>query len=174
MINIISNVLRFLILIIIQIAVCQQINLFGYITPSIYLLALLLLPLELPLSVQYIIGFISGLWVDAFAHTLGVCSFAATLMMFARPYIANFLNGSSENNYEAIDRPIPGVKDFRWIFFYTLALVSFYEISSTLLETMTFKNFGHTFLVILGNTIFTVFVILCTEYIFHPIVKNES
>jgi hypothetical protein len=28
-------------------------------------------------------------------------------------------------------------------------------------------------LVILGNIVFTVFVILCVEYIFHPRLKNE-
>ena len=38
---------------------------------------------------------------------------------------------------------------------------------------MTFKNFGHTLLVIVGNTLFSVFVILCIEYIFHSRVKNE-
>ncbi len=172
--NILSNVLRFLILLILQITVCQHICLFGYMTPAIYLLALLLLPMDLPLSLQYFIGFVSGLVVDAFAHTLGVCSFAATLMMFARPYVAHFLNGSGNNIYENIDRPVPGIKDFRWIFLYTLSLTTLYQITAVILETMTFKNFGHTLLVILGNTVFSVFVILCVEYIFHPTVKNES
>ena len=42
-----------------------------------------------------------------------------------------------------------------------------------MLGTMTFRNFGHTLLVILGNIFFTVFVILCVEYIFYPRLKNE-
>ena len=171
--NIISNIFRFLILLIVQIAICQHLCLFGYMTPALFLLALFLLPLELPLALQYIIGFATGFVVDAFAHTLGVSSFACTLMMFVRPYIARFLNGSNNVKFENIDRPVPGVKDFRWIFLYTLILTSIYEITSVLLETMTFRNFGHTLLVILGNTVFTVFVILCIEYIFHPRVKKE-
>lgn len=171
--NIISNILRFLILLIVQVTICQNICLFGYMTPALFLLALFLLPLELPLSLQYLIGFATGFVVDAFAHTLGVSSFACTLMMFLRPHIAHLLNGSSNVKFENIDRPIPGVKDFRWIFLYTLILTSIYEITSVLLETMTFRNFGHTLLVILGNIIFTVFVILCIEYIFHPRVKKE-
>jgi hypothetical protein len=142
-------------------------------SPALFLLALFLLPLELPLSLQYLIGFATGFVVDAFAHTLGVSTFACSIVMFVRPYVAHFLNGSN-NKFENIDRPVPGVKDFRWVFFYTLILTAVYEILAVMLETMTFKNFGHTLLVILGNIIFTVFVILCIEYIFHPRVKNEA
>ena len=60
------------------------------------------------------------------------------------------------------------------VFLYTLILTSIYEIVAVLLETMTFKNFGHTLLVILGNTVFSVFVILCVEYIFHPREKKNE
>lgn len=172
--NVIANILRFLILLIAQIAICQNINLFGYMSPALFLLALFLLPLEIPLSLQYLIGFASGLVVDAFAHTLGVASFSCTLMMFLRPHIVRMLNGANNVKFENIDRPVPGVKDFRWILFYTLILTSIYEIVAVMLETMTFRNFGHTLLVILGNIVFSVFVILCIEYIFHRRVKNES
>lgn len=172
--NVISNILRFLIMLIVQIVICQHVCLFGYMTPALYLLALFLLPLELPLSLQYLIGFASGFVVDAFAHTLGVSTFACTLMMFVRPFIVRFLNGTNINRFESIDRPEPGVKDFRWILLYTLILTAVYQIVSVLLETMTFRNFGHTFLVMIGNTVFTVFVVLCVEYIFYNKVRNES
>lgn len=171
--NVIANILRFLVLLVAQVAICQHVSLFGYMTPALFLLALFLLPLELPLSLQYLIGFATGFVVDAFAHTLGVASFSCTLMMFLRPYIVRLLNGNN-NKFENIDRPVPGVKDFRWVFLYTLILTSIYQVASVLLETMSFKNFGHTLLVILGNIVLSVFVILCIEYIFHPRVKNES
>ena len=173
--NVIANILRFLVLLLAQVTICQHVNLFGYMTPALFLLALYLLPLELPLSLQYIIGFATGFVVDAFAHTLGVATFSCTLLMFFRPYIVHMLNGANNVKFESIDRPVPGVKDFRWVFLYTLILTSAYEIVAVLLETMTFKNFGHTLLVILGNVIFSVFVILCVEYIFHPRErKNEA
>lgn len=172
--NVITNIFRFLILLLVQVSICQHISLFGYMTPALFLLALYLLPLEIPLSLQYIIGFATGFVVDAFAHTLGVSTFSCTLMMFFRPYIVRMLNGANNVKFENIDRPVPGVKDFRWIFLYTLILTSIYEIVAVLLETMTFKNFGHTLLVILGNTVFSVFVILCVEYIFHPREKKNE
>lgn len=172
--NVITNILRFIVLLVVQIAICRHICLFGYMTPALFLLALFLLPLELPLSLQYLIGFATGFVVDAFNHTLGVSSFACTLMMFARPYISHLLNGNNNAKFENIDRPLPGIKDFRWIFLYTLLLTSIYQITAVMLETLTFNNFGHTLLVMMGNIVFTVFVILCVEYIFHPAKKNES
>ena len=172
--NILANILRFLILLTVQVAVCQHVCLFGYMKPALFLLALFLLPMELPLSLQYLIGFLSGFVVDAFAHTFGYSTFACTVMMFLRPYVAHFLNGTNNAKFENIDRPVPGVKDFRWIFLYTLILTAIYEILAVMLETMTFKNFGHTLLVILGNILFTVFVILCIEYIFYSRTKNEA
>ncbi len=171
--NVVANILRFFVLLLVQVAICQHISLFGYMTPALFLLALYLLPLEMPLSLQYVIGFATGFVTDAFAHTLGVSSFACTLLMFFRPYIVRMLNGANNVKFENIDRPVPGVKDFRWVFLYTLTLTSIYEVVAVLLETMTFKNFGHTLLVIVGNTLFSVFVILCIEYIFHSRVKNE-
>ena len=171
--NVVANLLRFFVLLLVQVAICQHISLFGYMTPALFLLALYLLPLEMPLSLQYVIGFATGFVTDAFAHTLGVSSFACTLLMFLRPYIVRMLNGANNVKFENIDRPVPGVKDFRWVFLYTLTLTSIYEVVAVLLETMTFKNFGHTLLVIVGNTLFSVFVILCIEYIFHSRVKNE-
>ena len=172
--NVVSNILRFLVLLLVQVIICQRISLFGYMTPALFLLALYLLPLELPLSLQYIIGFATGFVVDAFAHTLGYSCFSCTLLMFLRPYVVRMLNGANNVKFENIDRPVPGVKDFRWIFLYTLILTSVYEIVSVLLGTMTFKNFGHTLLVIIGNTLFSVFVILCVEYIFHPREKKNE
>lgn len=171
--NVVANILRFFVLLLVQVAICQHISLFGYMTPALFLLALYLLPLEMPLSLQYVIGFATGFVTDAFAHTLGVSSFACTLLMFFRPYIVRMLNGANNVKFENIDRPVPGVKDFRWVFLYTLTLTSIYEVVAVLLETMTFKNFGHTLLVIVGNTLFSVFVILCIEYIFYSRVKNE-
>ena len=171
--NVVANILRFFVLLLVQVAICQHISLFGYMTPALFLLALYLLPLEMPLSLQYAIGFATGFVTDAFAHTLGVSSFACTLLMFLRPYIVRMLNGANNVKFENIDRPVPGVKDFRWVFLYTLTLTFIYEVVAVLLETMTFKNFGHTLLVIVGNTLFSVFVILCIEYIFHSRVKNE-
>ncbi len=154
-----------------QIFVCNSINLFGFATPALYLLALLLLPLELPKSVHYLIGFFSGLIIDMFTHTLGVNAAASVVLMFLRPYIVRLLNGRKTS--EGIDRPVPGVKDFKWILIYVLSLSLIHQFLVVMLETSSFRNFGHTLLVVLCNTLFTAFVLVCVEYIFYPAKQNR-
>ena len=146
--NVISNILRFLLLIVLQVFVCNHINLFGFATPALYLLAPLLLPLELPLSAQYFIGFFTGFVVDMFTHTLGVNALACLVVMFVRPYLVKRLD--SGKSTEGIIRPVPAVKDTKWIFFYIILL-----------------SLLHQVLVIVCNTVFTSFLLLCSLYLFY-------
>lgn len=165
--NVASNILRFIIVLLLQVFVCNYIHLFGFITPAIYLLALLLLPFEIPLSVQYLIGFCSGLFVDLFTHTLGVNAAACTILMFLRPFIVKALNGRRTN--DSVERPIPGVKDFKWLAMFVGSLSFVHQFLVVMFETLSFRNFGHSIISILGNALMTAFVILCAEYIFYPI-----
>lgn len=164
--KVVANLLRFLIVVPIQIFICDRMQLFGFISPALYLLPLLLLPLELPLSIQYLIGFATGFIVDMFGLTLGVNAAACLVCMFVRPHIVKVLNGHKKP--ENGDRPIPGYKNFKWILFYVLSLSFLHQVIVILLETCTFRDFGHTLLNIFGNTVFTVFIIICAEYIFIP------
>ena len=152
-------------MIVLQVFVCNHINLFGFATPALYLLALLLLPLELPLSAQYFIGFFTGFVVDMFTHTLGVNALACLVVMFVRPYLVKRLD--SGKSTEGIIRPVPAVKDTKWIFFYVILLSLLHQVLVIMVETSSFANFGHTLLVIVCNTVFTSFLLLCSLYLFY-------
>ena len=54
--NVTANILRFFLVIIAQIFVLYYIHLFGCVNAYLYLLALLMLPFEVPRWIQYIIG----------------------------------------------------------------------------------------------------------------------
>lgn len=163
------NILRFALLLAVQILICNHVHLFGFINPYLYILALLLLPLEIPRSAQYLIAFCTGLIIDAFLMTYGVHASASLLLVFVRPYLVHLLNGRHVT--EGIERPVPGVKDFRWLFLYTLILVFIHQFTVILLETFNLKEFIFTLLVSIGNTLFTTLIILSVEYIFIPVKK---
>ncbi len=165
--NVTANILRFLIMILLQVFLCDYIHLFGFITPAFYLLALFLLPLDMPKSAQYLVGFATGYIVDMFGHTLGVNAAACTVIMFIRPYLTRFLNGRKVS--DTVDKPIPGVKNFKWLALYAAVLTLVHQTMVIMVETATFSHFGHTLLCILGNSLLTAFFILCTEYIFYPV-----
>lgn len=164
--NVLANIIRFAVTLLIQVFICMNIHLFGCINAYIYLLALLMLPLELPRWVQYLIAFATGFVVDAFSMTYGIHASASLLIIFIRPYLVSLLNGRKTS--DTIERLTPAAKDFSWIFAYTLILVFIHQIAVVMLETWSFSHFWKTLLVILGNTILTTTLILGCEYIFIP------
>ncbi|MEG2070040.1 MAG: rod shape-determining protein MreD [Bacteroidales bacterium] len=168
--NIIFVTVRFIILIVLQVFVCNYIHLFGFINPNIYLLALLLLPFETPKSLQYLIAFTSGFLIDMFAMTYGVNASAALLLIFVRPYLVKLLNG--RRTTEGTDKPTPSTKDLKWMLIYTFVLVFIYQLMAYMLELFSFRHFLKSMGIVLINTLFTSFVILCIEYILIPVKKK--
>jgi cell shape-determining protein MreD len=162
--RIVVQILRFILLLTIQILICNHIHLFRFINPYIYILALLLLPVNIPRSWQYIIGFVTGFIIDSFTMTYGVHASASLMLIFVRPYLINLLNRNNVSvDNEAL---IPGVKDFRWLFLYTFILTFLHHLWSTFFEIFSLQNFACNLLTILINAFFTTMVILSIEYIF--------
>ena len=160
-----AHLSRFLILILLQVFVFNYVQWFGFLNPFVYLLFLILLPLEMPKSFQYIIAFVTGLIVDFFLNTYGIQAFACVLMMFLRPNIILILNG-----FKPLDtgiRPVPEVKDFNWILVYTLLLVFAHQLTVTTLETFEWIMWWRIIWTSAVNTLFSTFIILCIEYIFY-------
>ena len=158
------QILRFILLLTIQILICNHIHLFRFINPYIYILTLLLLPLSIPKSWQYLIGFGTGFIIDSFTMTYGVHASASLTLIFVRPYLINLLN---KNNISLENELfLPRVKDFKWLFLYTIILSFIHHLWVTFFETFSFQNFGYNLLTTLINALFTTIVILSIEYIF--------
>ncbi|MDR1757934.1 MAG: rod shape-determining protein MreD [Bacteroidales bacterium] len=156
--------LRFLILLFVQIFLCNHIHFFGFINPYIYIMAILLMPLTLSRYVQYLIAFSAGLVVDAFFMTYGVHASACLLVAFARPYLIDLLDSSRTIDDNTL-LPMPEIKSFGWLFGYTFILSFLHHLCTALLERFSFHSFVLTFIFSILNAIFTTAVILCVEYI---------
>lgn len=165
-----KQILSFFLLLALQILVCNHIYVFGFINPNVYLLAILLLPITLPKSAQYAIGFTTGLIVDIFDLTLGIHAVATLALIALRPWIIKLLSVNKIKTEEII--PTPKTKDFSWLLYYTLIMVFIHQTFTSLLEIWSFNRFGMTFLSILINTAITTLLILCIEYIFIPNKSN--
>ena len=160
-----KNLSRFIVLILLQVFVFNYVQWFGFLNPFVYLLFLILLPLEIPKTVQYLIAFATGFIVDSFLRTYGIQAFACVLMVFLRPYIILILNGFKP--LEAGVKPVPGIKDFNWILVYTLLLVFVHQITIATLEVFQWLHWWRIIWTSAVNTLFTTFIILCVEYIFY-------
>ena len=99
----INNIGRFLLLVLLQILVFNNVYLGGYITPCLYLLFLAMLPTNTGKIPILIIAFFTGLSIDITTGMLGFHTAACTAIGFLRPiWLDKIILGDNE---ESIERP---------------------------------------------------------------------
>lgn len=164
-----KNIIRFILLIIIQVFVLNNIRINGYINPHLYVLFVLLLPFETPAWLLLISSFFLGLSIDIFAHTPGLNASATVLMAFARPGVIMILSGS-----KGIEPGMnPGIRSmgFQWFFLYSLSLVLLHHLALFYIEVFRFNEFFQTLYRALISTLASLVLIFLVEYLF---IKKES
>ncbi|MDD3744123.1 MAG: rod shape-determining protein MreD, partial [Lentimicrobiaceae bacterium] len=70
--NYVKDILRFIVLVAVQVLILNQIDFGGYIDPALYLLFILLLPFEVPGWLLLIASFSLGFCIDIFSHSIGL------------------------------------------------------------------------------------------------------
>jgi hypothetical protein len=161
---IVKNILRFILLVLLQALVFNNIHFFDFMTPYIYLLIILLLPFETPKWLLLLAGFFTGLMIDIFSNTIGLHTIACTFIAYIRPWSTTVISAKQE--YEPGMQP--GIKNlgFRWFLSYTLLLTAFHHFILFYLEIFKFANFFLTFYRASINILFTTFFIVLSQYIF--------
>lgn len=168
----IVHILRFIALVLAQVLVINYIRLGGYVHPYIYLIFVMLLPINIPGWALLLLGFGSGLTIDLFAGTLGMHAGATTLMAFCRPAIIRLVSGNQK--FENIKEPNINQLGFPWFLRYTLCMVTVHNFTLFMLEGFTFKLVGQALLRILLSVPTSMFLILLIVYIFSPSQKNAK
>lgn len=156
--------LRFVLLVLLQVLVLNNINLGGYIHPYIYLLFILLLPVRMNKNLVLFIAFFTGLSIDYFANTLGLHAGASVLLAFARPGVLNlFFKAIEFNKGEEPNLKKIGFSGFAR---YTFILVLLHHTALFLFETLDFTNFYLTLLRIALSALVTTVGILVVVMVF--------
>ena len=82
-----SNIVRFVILLLLQVVICNNINFFGYINPYIYIIFIFLYPVKEDRLILLLVSFMLGMFVDMFSDSSGVHAAAAVCLAYARPIL---------------------------------------------------------------------------------------
>ena len=162
----IRNLIRFMLLIMVQVYVLNTIpHLHQFITPYIYFLFILWLPFNISRISLLITGFITGLTLDFFVMTPGLHAAACVLVAYARPFIINILTPkeTSEFNYRE-----PSPKSLGWTpyFVYIFVLTLLHHGYLTLLEWLSFGTFLSFLIKIIATTAISMLLILTIELLF--------
>jgi rod shape-determining protein MreD len=88
------NSIRFFVLVLIQVLICNHINFLGYINPYLYILFIVLFPLNNNRITFIFLSFLLGLTIDLFLDTGGIHAAACVFIAYARPVILKFSFGA--------------------------------------------------------------------------------
>ncbi len=81
------NSIRFFVLLLIQIILCNNINFFGYINPYIYIIFIFLFPIKDDRLILLLTSFLLGMLIDMFSDSGGVHAAASVCLAYARPIL---------------------------------------------------------------------------------------
>ena len=141
-----------------QVLVFNNMNLGGYLHPYIYVLFVLLLPININRSLLLIISFFTGLTIDFFAGTMGLNASAMVLLAYLRPGTINLL--FNKQQFASNSQPSLALFGITGFIKYTIALVFMHQLVLFYLETLSFSNFLYTLTNVLLSTLLSTFIII--------------
>jgi rod shape-determining protein MreD len=156
------NILRFVLVIIFQVLVMDNVMINGYMVPYMYLLFILLMPFETPRWIVLLSAFALGLGIDLFEHTPGMHTAACVLAGFARPYFLGLL--APRDGYEPDTFPRIYYYGFTWFLKYALLMVLLHHLLLFYLEVFQLQKFLPTLLRVFLSSLLSTSTIVLSQY----------
>ena len=160
--DLLVNIGRFSIMVVIQILLFNHINFMGYINPYPYILFIVVFPFTGNKSLLIFLGFLLGLSVDIFSDSGAVHAAACVFIAYLRPLLLKFSFGVSyEFNTIKLSKADLGAR-----FTYISAMVLLHHL---MLFSMEIFNTSHLVLILkstLFSSIFTIIVLFCITLLF--------
>jgi len=161
---VITNSIRFLLLIATQVFLLKNIGYYNLSIPYLYILFILILPFGIPNGLLFLFAFLTGLTIDVFYDTLGLNAAACTVMAFVRIVFINLT--VQRDGFDNEPEPSLGIMGFRWFIFYAFILTFSHHFILFTFENFKFTEIGYNLIRVILSTLFTVFLMLITEFAF--------
>ena len=161
--DIVINIVRFIVLVFLQILLLNNINLAGFINPYLYIFFILMYPLDGNKGLLIVLSFLLGLSIDIFEDSGGVHAAACAFIAFIRPAVLKFSFGVSyEYNSVKIKKADPLER-----LTYISSLVFMHHFIMFSLEIFSFQHILLLLKSTLFSGIFTIIVVVCTMILFN-------
>lgn len=162
MIRILSKyTVMFISLVLIQVLIFNQVQFSGFFNPYIYILFIILLPLSTPRYAILILAFLLGLIIDIFSNSLGIHSAATVFIAYVRPLVIRLISNREDDRSD-----YPGLNQNKlgWFINYALIMVLLHHTLLFYLEVYTFANFFNTLYRVILSSLFSVIVIVLSQF----------
>jgi len=130
------NIIRFILLVLVQVLVFNRLNFFGFINPMVYILFLYWYPIKENRAAFIGLSFLLGLSIDFFSDTMALHSAATITIAYLRPAIMRFVFGI---NYEFQSFKLSNTTRAQQFTFLTL-LILVHHLVYFSLEIFSFAN----------------------------------
>jgi hypothetical protein len=162
--TILINLIRFILLVFIQVFLLKNITLYNLSTPYLYILFVLLLPFETPNIVLFALAFLLGITIDSFYDTPGLHTSACVLLALVRILFISIT--VQKDGFDNEPEPTLSLMGFRWFFTYTLVLTFFHHLFLFNMEVFRLTELQYTLGRAALSSLFTVFLILVSGLLF--------
>lgn len=160
----VTNGLRFVFLVLIQVILFNHINLFGYVNPLIYISAILLFPIKKNKTALLLYSFLLGLSVDFFSNSGGINAAATVFIAFIRLPVLEVILGRSDFDYQLFKlRSIAFEKALFYIIILTLVhhfivfSLAYFDLSliKSILKSSLITSVFTVLIIVIGIILFT-------------------
>ncbi len=156
-------VIMFIVLVLVQVLVLNNIQISGFINPYIYILFILLLPFNIQGYLLLGLSFLIGITIDIFGNTPGIHAGATVLLGFIRPGLANLI--SSRELIEKGTTPNMIQLGFANFIKYVIIAVLIHHLVLFFAETFSLSDILETILRWILSSFFSILIILGSQFI---------
>jgi rod shape-determining protein MreD len=158
----INSIIRFVVLILAQVLVFNNINFLGNINPYPYILFILLFPINNNRTLFIFLSFMLGLFVDLFSDSGGIHAAACVTIAFIRPPVLKFAFGMI---YEHQTIKFNNTEFSNRIVYFSILLV-IHHLIMFLLEIFNISNIIFVLQKTLFSSIFTILICALISILF--------
>lgn len=162
--ELIKNIIRFILLVMLQVLIIQNINLTGYVILLPYMMVVIVLPFETNKLVVLFTSFLLGICVDLFHDSSGLHTTACTVLGFSRFYILKYI--APRDGYDIGVKPTIQYMGVQWFLRYAGTLVLIHHFTFFYLEVFRFSEFFQTFLRATLSSLGTLALIFIIQFLF--------
>ncbi len=136
---IVGNSIRFVLLVLVQVLILNNLEVGAGIYPMLYPLFILLLPIEMATVTLMFISFFFGLTIDAFSNTFGLHASAAVVFAFFRPLIFKLF--APRDGFETGEMNAMNLLAIRWFIVSYIVLLFIHHIWFFIIEVFKWNEF---------------------------------
>ncbi len=160
--NIIKEIVIFMVCILLQLLLFNNLQISGFINPYIYVLIILSMPFGTSVPLLMLVSMVAGLCIDLFCDTPGMHAGACVLIGYMRQYVLKLL--AFRDEYKVGMIPSVGLYGIVWYVKYALIMICMHHIALFFVEQYDTLFFWPTLLRIVLSIITTLGFVVVAQF----------